>query len=60
MMWEKLYDFMNHLDRMILLHPNEKHFDLEMDVNLYRFANKIGFIPDNGMFKFEGRTFALC
>lgn len=31
-----------------------------MNVDLYYFANKIGFISDSGIFKFKDRTFALC
>lgn len=59
-MWEKLYNFMDFLDRKISKNPNKYHFEIEMDVNLYHFANEIGFIPSNGMFKFGGRTFTLC
>ena len=59
-MWERFYQFMHRVNRMIEMYPNEKHFDLEMDVDLYHFANKIGFISDKGMFKFKDRSFALC
>ena len=58
-MWERLYQFMHRVNRMIELHPNEKHFTVEMDVDLYHFANKIGFIPDNGIFKFRDCSFIL-
>ena len=55
-MWERFYQFMHRVNRTIEMHPN----DLEMDVDLYKFANKIGFISDKGMFKFRDRSFSLC
>ena len=59
-MWERLYKFMDFLKLKIARYPLEKHFEIEMDVDLFEFCNKIGFIPDNGYFKFQGRTFVLC
>lgn len=59
-MWERLYEFMKRLNRMIERYPLENNFEIEMDVDLFEFCNKIGFIPDNGYFKFQGRTFVLC
>ena len=58
--WERFYDFMHRVNRTIEMHPNAKHFDIEMDIDLYRFANKIGFISNKGAFKFRDRSFALC
>lgn len=58
-MWERLYKFMDFLNRKIEKYPNENYFTIEMDVDLYHFANKIGFIPDNGIFKFKNRSFGL-
>ena len=51
---------MHRVNRTIEMHPNAKHFDIEMDIDLYRFANKIGFISNKGAFKFRDRSFALC
>lgn len=58
-MWERLYDLMFYLNKKIELHPWERHFTIEIDVDLYEFCNKIGFIPDNGIFMYNDRTFTL-
>jgi len=59
-MWEQLFEFMGFLCRKIASNPKEMHFDIEMDIDLYKFCNQIGFITDDGIFKFKGRTFVLC
>ena len=59
-MWERLYEFMKRLNRMIERYPLENNFEIEMDVDLFEFCNKIGFIPDNGYFNFQGKRFVLC
>lgn len=58
-MWEKLYDFMNFLDRKIQKYPLDSHFTVEMDLDVYNFGREIGFIPESGIFKFKGVTFVL-
>lgn len=59
-MWERLYEFMKRLNRMIERYPLENNFEIEMEVDLYQFCNKIGFIPDDGYFNFQGKRFVLC
>lgn len=59
-MWERLYEFMKRLNRMIEHYPLENNFEIEMEVDLYQFCNKIGFIPDDGYFNFQGKKFVLC
>ena len=54
-MWEKLYDFMNFLDRKIQRYPHT----IEMDLDLYNFGREVGFVPENGIIKFKGVTFVL-
>ena len=58
-MWERLYKFMDFLNRKIEKYPNENYFTVEMDVDLYHFANQIGFISDEGWFTFQGKKFGL-
>ena len=58
-MWEKLYDFMNFLDRKIQKYPFDLHHTIEMDLDLYNFGRKVGFVPENGIIKFKGVTFVL-
>ena len=59
-MWERFYEFMKRLNRMIERYPLENNFEIEMEVDLYQFCNKIGFIPDDGYFNFQGKRFVLC
>jgi hypothetical protein len=58
-MWEKLYDFMNFLDRKIQRYPFDLHHTIEMDLDLYNFGREVGFVPENGIIKFKGVTFVL-
>ena len=58
-MCEKLYDFMNFLDRKIHQYPFDMHHTVEMDLDLYKFGREVGFIPESGIFKFKGVTFVL-
>lgn len=58
-MWEKLYEFMNFLDRKIQKYPFDKHFTVEMNLDLYNFGREVGFVPENGIIKFKEVTFVL-
>ena len=58
-MFERLYKFMDFLHRKIDKYPEEKYFIIEMDIDLYHFCVEIGFIPEDGIFKFEDKTFVL-
>jgi hypothetical protein len=58
-MWERFYNFLEHLDRTIKMHPNYNHFTIEMEQDLFNFTKKIGFMPENGIFKFNGASFTL-
>ena len=58
-MWERLYVFMDSLKNKIEKYPLEKMFTIEMDVDLFKFCNRIGFIPECGIFNFQGRAFVL-
>ena len=58
-MWEKLYDFMNFLDKKIQRYPFDLHHTIEMDLDLYKFGRDVGFVPENGIIKFKGVTFVL-
>ena len=58
-MWERFYDFLEHLNCTIKMHPNYNHFTIEMKQDLFNFTRKIEFIPENGIFKFKGATFVL-
>ena len=58
-MWEKLYDFMNFLDKKIQRYPFDLHHTIEMDLDLYNFGREVGFVPENGIIKFKGVTFVL-
>ena len=58
-MWEKLYDFMNFLDKKIQRYPFDLNHTIELDLDLYNFGREVGFVPENGIIKFKGVTFVL-
>ena len=58
-MWEQFYEFLNFLDRKINKYPFDLHHTIEMDLDLYKFCREIGFMPENGIFKFKNVTFVL-
>lgn len=57
---EETYNFLEHLNWLVKKYPNEKHFEVEMNVQLYLILNKAGLIPDDGIFGFKGAIFTLC
>ena len=59
-MWYELYKYMGHLQRLIDKNPQEKHFTVEMDLDLYKFAREINFVSENGYINFRGKTFGLA
>lgn len=58
-MWEKFYDFLDFLTNKTKRYPFDLHFTIEMDQDLYDFTREIGFMAENGIFKFKGATFVL-
>ncbi len=58
-MWERFYDFLNHLNRMIENYPSIAHFTIEMDQDLHDFTREIGFMPEDGIFRFKDTSFTL-
>lgn len=58
-MWEELYKFMKFLNSKIERYPKEEGFTIEMEQPLFDFCREIGFIPENGIFKFNGKFFVL-
>ena len=58
-MWEKLYEYMNFLNRKIEKYPNETHFTVEMDLDLYKFASEVHFVSNDGYINFKGKIFCL-
>ena len=58
-MWEEFYDFLEFLINKTKRYPFDLHFTIEMDQDLYDFTREIGFMPENGIFKFKGATFVL-
>jgi len=58
-MWERFYDFLEFLTNKTKRYPFDLHFTIEMDQDLYNFTREIGFMPENGIFKFKGATFVL-
>lgn len=53
-MFGKLYKFMQFLDG----HTERKN-TIEMDQELYDFGREIGFVPEDGIIKFNGKTFVI-
>lgn len=58
-MWEEFYDFLEFLTYKTKRYPFDLYFTIEMDKDLYNFTRDIGFMPENGIFKFKGTTFVL-
>ena len=58
-MWEEFYDFLEFLTNKTKRYPFDLHFTIEMGQDLYDFTREIGFMPENGIFKFKGATFVL-
>lgn len=54
-MFERLYKFMQFLDR-----HKEKHNTIEMEQDLFDFCLKIGFVSEDGIINFNGKTFILA
>lgn len=59
-MLERLYEFLNFLHNKVEKYPDEKHFTIEMEQDLFDFCRETDLIPANGIFKFEGKTFVLA
>lgn len=59
-MLERVYKFLNFLHNKVEKFPEEKHFTIEMEQDLYDFCTETGLIPANGIFKFEGKAFVLA
>lgn len=58
-MWEQFYEFLNFLNRKINKYPFDLEHTIEMDLDLYKFCREIGFVSENGIFKFKNVTFIL-
>ena len=58
-MWYELYKYCDFLNKKIERYPDEKHFTVEMDLDLYRFAKEVHFVTDDGYINFRGKTFCL-
>lgn len=58
-MWYELYKYCDFLNKKIEKYPNENHFTIEMNLDLYKFAREINFVSENGYINFRGKTFGL-
>ena len=58
-MWEEFYDFLEFFFFFFKRYPFDLHHTIEMEQDLYDFTREIGFMPENGIFKFKGATFVL-